>query len=226
MLWNDVPIYEKQIIIDQILDNNGEIIEEEHTEFVQIESPSDRDYWFYFIENNQSHYLLEMLNEGFHVNTINTDGETLLNLAFLYSHHNLIDLALQFDADIFHTDRSEEHALYVSCYPNISLDSFIAIWEHSPDLNPLLCRNVSDTTAIEVLFNNEPSLSKLRWLAEHYNNFFEFVQDKHLISLAQDLGKSHIVYFLKGKEKLLKKLTEHYDIDNSHELFEEQAVKI
>lgn len=226
MLWNDVPIYEKQRILANVLDDNGEIAEKELTECVSIESPSDRERWFYFIENNQSHYLLDMLQAGFNVDTINPDGETLLNLAFLHSHYNLIELALQFNANIFHTDRSEEHALYVSCYANISLESFITIWQHSPDLNPLLSRNVSEVAAIEVLFNDEQSLPKLRWLAQHYNNFFEFVQKNELISLAQSLGKSHIVYFLKGKENLLKKLTEHYDMDNHHEPCDEEAVKI
>lgn len=226
MLWNEVPIYEKQPVLPDTCYENGMFSDTEVIEHILIHNPSDKERWFYFIENNQSDYLLQMLASGFNVNTINPDGEHILNLAFLYRHYNLAGLALASGANVFHTDRTGEHALYQCCYSNVSLDIFTSVWQKSTSLEPLLSKNHVEITAIETLFDDESNLPKIRWMAEHFPGFFHFSYHYDFISIAQKRAQSHIVYFLKGKEHLFEKLEQCYMQTEVDAIMSEETIKI
>jgi hypothetical protein len=204
-MWQKNLIYETLPILTQT--GKTRIVKQ------HIQKPTDLECWFSSANNTDLDCLLRMLNRGFNINTINTNGQTIGLIACEIKSYSLLAFFMKQGGDlgITYTNDKDSILKYV-CYPILS-SKFFKLVCNQTTLYAYL-NNIEDLISllkhenILPLFSSDKNLIKVKYLFSIINknkhNIIKTVLLEHLST--QQLNVPKIKFFLQGKDILLSKL--------------------
>ena len=78
-----------------------------------ISNPTPNEMWFFFIKTKNIKALQEMINDKFKIDTIDTNGATIVHLCLQYKSRQLLDFAIEKNANFNQKDIFENHPLNI-----------------------------------------------------------------------------------------------------------------
>lgn len=144
MHWKDFKVTTPLPILSNLEDTN--------IEYLEVIDPTDSDYWFYFIQNNNFIAIRQMLEENFDINKVNHSGENITYYAvknfdnslenliqctekkkLLSNAKELLNICLIYKADFFKSSLGDSSAFGKSCTLFNNEECLISIHNHLQD---------------------------------------------------------------------------------------------
>ena len=166
-----------------------------------IHNPTANERWFYFVKTKNIHGLQAMIKDGFKIDTIDTNGASIVHLCLHYKSRQLLNFAIENKANFNQKDIFENHPINMIFQKNYTYYFFkkiISLFE----LSKIIPEHENSLIFASYYDNN---LSKIKFFIKR-NPFLsrQIIEKMSQASNLKDAQKNWL--YLSGKEQLLKKL--------------------
>lgn len=178
----------------------------------EIETPTNKEKWFYFVENKNIPLLEDMVLKGCDINQMDITGQTIAHYSLLSKSHKLFNFCLKYKADFNVVDLFDVNPSKIIFQKNYSFYFFKKIIELY-DFK-LLIVDKDYQESICFLANYDSNLSKIKFLFSKFPKSMEPLRDK-LINKSLERNTVEIWKYLSGRGVLIYSLQKNLKIKDT-----------